>query len=235
MDAWHALNDATIGTPAYWRISLQNRAVYDHLAPFIEEYAHGDVLDYGAGKLAWRDELRRKGSSYFSLDVYDAHPELDLLHPGGAPYPLSANSYDTIFCSSVLEHSPDPLLLLKDMRRFLRDPGTVILSAPFVYYLHGEPYDYWRFSKYGLEELAERSGFTVVKMEAYGSGLYHILNLPSIASSCLLWRLGLKKIIPAVASFWYFIYRLLSGRAKEGAWSAIYTAVLKKNDSIKKI
>lgn len=231
MDAWHSLNSETIGSRAYWDIALQNRAAYMHMVPFIKEYASGDILDYGAGQLAWREDLRSRGQSYFSLDVGDTHPDLDLAHAAGAPYPLPDASYDTVFCCSVLEHATDPASLLTDIHRLLRDEGTVILSVPFIYYLHGAPFDYWRFTRYGVEALVHSAGFDILQTEILGNGLYHILNLPSIAFSCLLWKLGMKRFIKPATSFWYAIYRALSGKRCGDTWASIYTVVLCKSQS----
>lgn len=229
MDAWHSLNKETIGSPAYWDIALQTRATFEHLLPVIKEHAFGDILDYGAGQLAWRDALRAHGKSYFSFDIYDAHPELDLVAPfpqrGG---PLPDASCDTVFCCSVLEHARDPLSLMTDMRRILRTDGVAIICVPFIYYLHGAPYDYWRFTRFGLEELITSSGFSLVKMHTLGNYLYHILNIPSIASSCLLWRLKMKKLIKPTTAFWYGIYKFLSGKAVHDTWAVLYTVVLRK-------
>jgi SAM-dependent methyltransferase len=233
--AWQDLNTATIGNPAYWKIALQNKVFYEHMQPIIQRYAHGDILDYGAGRLAWREELRSRGKTYVSLDISAEHAELDLVHPAGAPYPLPDASYDTIFCCSVLEHSPDPPLLLRDMYRLLRQDGICILSVPFIYYLHGAPHDYFRFTRYGVEHLADSAGFVLEAMHCFGSsGLFHVMNMISVGLSSLCWKLDIKQGPTAATALLIRAYNVLAGKnartqpANE-AWAAGYTAVMRKN------
>jgi hypothetical protein len=57
----------------------------------------------------------------------------------------------------------------------LKKNGQLILSAPQMGRLHGEPDDYYRFTKYGLCYLLEQNGFTVEVIEAHG-GIFRALG-----------------------------------------------------------
>lgn len=50
----------------------------------------------------------------------------------------------------------------------MMDSGTLILSAPFFEPLHEEPYDFTRFTAYGLRTFVERAGFRVLRVSARG-------------------------------------------------------------------
>ena len=54
----------------------------------------------------------------------------DLLE--GAPVP--DGSFDRIFALEILEHLPQPLRLLEEARRLLKDDGRLLLSVPNPYY-----------------------------------------------------------------------------------------------------
>ena len=59
-------------------------------------------------------------------------------------------SFDAVFMMEVLEHVPEPQQALSEIRRVLKPGGRLILSVPFIFPLHEEPHDYYRYTKYGL-------------------------------------------------------------------------------------
>jgi SAM-dependent methyltransferase len=80
--------------------------------------------------------------------------------------PFRAASFDTVLCSEVLEHVPEPGRLFEEAARMLKPGGMLILSTPQVWGLHEEPFDYYRFTRYGLSHLARASGLEVVEVHA---------------------------------------------------------------------
>jgi SAM-dependent methyltransferase len=228
-NTWQQLNHETIGTPDYWDIAMQNRDFRDRMIPFVECFVKGNVLDCGAGQLTWRDDLRRKGSSYFSLDVSRTHPELDLVCNPDLPYPLADAQFDTIFCCSVLEHIKNPMATMAELYRMLRPGGALILNVPFLFYLHGAPWDYHRFTCFGVELLANDAGFNLEKLESYGGPIYSFLNAGSIVTSCLCRQTRLTGAIPYLTSFWSWIERTVDNRLdSQHIWAVGHIAVLRK-------
>ena len=190
---WNSLNAQTIGSDRHWQIALQDASFHSDMLPLLKKYAEGEVLDLGAGRMSWRYLLP---PSYFSADISIEHPDLDLLCDITRTLPFVAGSFQTIFCCSVLEHAREPWFSLEDMYRVLRGGGVTILSVPFTFYLHGQPHDYWRFTRYGGIYLAEKAGFEVEEIVTNG-GLFHlILNTPSILLSCFWAALQLNGLIP---------------------------------------
>lgn len=63
------------------------------------------------------------------------------------------NSYDIVIMMEVLEHVKEPQKAISEIYRVLRNNGQLVLSTPFILGLHDEPYDFYRFTKYGLEYL----------------------------------------------------------------------------------
>jgi len=66
---------------------------------------------------------------------------------------FTANSFDVAFMMDVLEHVPELHKAIKEVLRVLKKGGFLVLCAPFVIPIHDAPYDYFRFTKYGLELL----------------------------------------------------------------------------------
>ena len=199
--AWRRLNTNTIGTDGYWWIGLQNAAFYGDMAPLIAEHARGRTLDVGAGRLAWRNLLMQHVASYFSGDLTREHTDLNVVFDVTQGLPFADATFDTLFCCSVLEHAPEPWGALSEMYRVLVPGGIAIVSLPFLLHLHDEPHDYYRFTRYGIEHLAERAGFQVAQSVVNG-GLFHlILNLPSVVLSTIWETVRLRALIRPTTLF----------------------------------
>jgi SAM-dependent methyltransferase len=94
--------------------------------------------------------------------------------------PVEDGRYDAVLCTQVLEHVPDPLKALKELHRVLVPGGTLWLSTPFYFQEHEQPYDYFRFTQFGLRYLLEQAGFHECRIEwlgGYYGTLSHQLNL----------------------------------------------------------
>ena len=76
---------------------------------------------------------------------------------------------------SVLEHLPNPELAIKEAYRITKKGGTFITITIQNYRLHDEPYDFFRYTKYGLKKIIESSGFKISKIVPLG-------NYPILAS-----------------------------------------------------
>ncbi len=48
--------------------------------------------------------------------------------------PFADRTFDLVVCNDILEHLLDPLIVLKDAIRVLRDDGTVVISVPNHFY-----------------------------------------------------------------------------------------------------
>ena len=53
----------------------------------------------------------------------------------------------------VLEHTKNPISAVNNIYEVLDEGGYVLFSSPFIFHIHDEPYDFYRFTKYGLKHL----------------------------------------------------------------------------------
>lgn len=131
------------------------QGLYEFLA---REYASipsgADVLSVGAGGEVNHllSTIARK--SGFTLTTFDIDPERGPDVVGDiCTYDFGARRFDAVVIAEVLEHLASPPLGLQTVHRILRPGGRLILSTPFILPLHDRPYDYFRFTRYGLQML----------------------------------------------------------------------------------
>jgi SAM-dependent methyltransferase len=123
-------------------------------------YARGTLLDIGCGLRPYEPIFSRRVDRYIGLD-WPSLPEASRMDiaADALRLPLANASVDTVVATEVMEHLPDPNLLLAEIGRVTRSPGALILSVPFLAPLHEEPRDFYRFTPYSLRLLLEQHGF----------------------------------------------------------------------------
>ena len=145
--------------------------------------AHGRLLDVGCGDRRFEPLFQPFIESYTGVEheavfnTTDASKRLkgpDVLYDGSR-LPFEAAAFDTVISTEVLEHTSDPAALVAEMARVLKPNGTVILTAPFAFRLHEEPYDYFRYTPHGLASLFERAGLRIVETRPFG-GVFSVVG-----------------------------------------------------------
>src|SRR5204862_7268221 len=112
------------------------------------------MLDYGCGGQPYRTMFETKVSRYIGADVAAAaNTKIDLEFQPGRPLPLGSSTIDTILSTQTLEHVQDAHTYLAECNRLLKTGGTLILTAPMQWRHHEVPFDFLRFTKYGLIHL----------------------------------------------------------------------------------
>ncbi len=89
--------------------------------------------------------------------------------------PLESFSADVVILSEVIEHLADPLAALREASRLLRQGGSLLATAPFLFRVHPDPIDVGRYTPHWWNSSLNATGFTDVTIEAQGS-------LPSVAA-----------------------------------------------------
>lgn len=140
----------------------------------VAHYISGDVLDIGGG-----EKTRYKNlfsfDTFMCLDIYEG-PGIDIV-ASADDIPLPDESKDTIVSTQMLEHVKFPEQCVREMQRVLKPGGYAVITAPQWNELHAEPTDFWRYTKYGLTELFERNGFTVVEFHQRGGFFSHAAQM----------------------------------------------------------
>ena len=135
-------------------------------------HARGRLLDYGSGGQPYRRLFETRCDAYIAADVAvygNLVPELHL-KPNEA-IPCADASFDTVLASQTLEHVPDPDFYVSECARVIRSGGTLILTAPMQWRHHETPYDYFRYTRFGIQLLLERHGFILESIKSTGGAM----------------------------------------------------------------
>jgi len=120
---------------------------------------HARVLDVGAGDAPYAELFAH--TDYVTLD-WESSPHAGArtaaISASADAIPLPDASFDAVVLTQVLEHVRRPDVVVAEIARILRPGGRLFATVPFVWELHEEPHDYWRFTRYALEALLMDAG-----------------------------------------------------------------------------
>jgi SAM-dependent methyltransferase len=140
----------------------------------------GRLLDVGCGTKPYRALF--KVDEYLGLDIDSETTRrrgvADVLYDG-TRFPFEGARFDAVLCNQVLEHVFNPDAFVDELRRVLTPGGRLLLTVPFVWDEHEQPWDYARYSSFGLRSLLEKHGFRVLHHEKLlddASVLFQLLN-----------------------------------------------------------
>lgn len=139
----------------------------------------GCVLDAGCADKPYQRFI--SSTRYIGIEQA-AHSRADI-RAAAASLPFKDVSFDTVICTELLEHILKPAACLAEIRRVLKNGGRLYISVPQSWYLHYEPQDYWRFTRYGLEYLLKEEGFKVFDIKRVGG----FFSISAVGFTDILW------------------------------------------------
>jgi SAM-dependent methyltransferase len=132
---------------------LVTKLVKKELKKIIAKYARGKLGDIGYGEKPYENITSPYVSEHVGLDHENSlhnKPKIDLSETA-YDTPIKKGYFDTVLCTAVLEHLEEPDKAIKEANRILKSGGYAIYSVPLFWYLHEEPRDFYRYTKYGLK------------------------------------------------------------------------------------
>jgi SAM-dependent methyltransferase len=165
---WHSFRD---------EIKLMNN---------IGETAHGTLIDIGCANQRLKSYIPRN-CNYIALDyyktassLYEAIPDI---YGNAQSLPFINDCAETLTLIEVIEHLPNPSAAIAEAYRVLKVGGELIITVPFLYPIHDAPYDFQRWTRFGLEALASQNNFEVREQHYRGQPAETAALLTNIAAT----------------------------------------------------
>jgi len=173
-----------------WLIAYLNNRAFKQNRDVIK----GKVLDMGCGKCPYKEEILLTASEYVGVDwgkSYHGDEQVNIFADLNEELPFEDDTADTIVTFQALEHLKEPAYFISECYRVLKKDGSIFVTVPFMWHLHERPYDYYRFTEYGLKYIFEKAGFKDIRIGKY-CGFWPVWVLKFNYYTVRLARIGLK-------------------------------------------
>lgn len=130
-------------------------------------------------------------------------------------FPIADDSQDFLLLFNVLEHLYDYRVCLAESFRVLKPGGVLVGSVPFLFMIHPDPDDHFRFTGSTLTRLFSEAGFAPVSVDPVGSG-------PVTASAHMILGLVPTRPLRMITAITASLLDGVLGMITRKDWSAVY-------------
>lgn len=123
------------------------------------------VLDAGSGEAPYRDLFKHAQYESADFEKVDKRYAPSTYVCDLKSIPTAGDRFDFVVFNQVMEHLPEPQLVLNELFRVLKPGGRMIYTGPLFYEEHEQPYDFFRYTQFGLKHLFGTSGFEIQRLE----------------------------------------------------------------------
>jgi len=157
---------------------IARRGLYRNIKK-LGHHITGKTLDVGCGIKPYENLFQ--SSEYIGLDIdqegHDhSNSKIDVFYDGKT-MPFKDGEFDNIVTFQVFEHVFNPNEFLKEINRVIKPGGKLLLAVPFVWDEHEQPYDYARYSSFGLTHVLNQNGFEIIEIKKSVNNLGVIFQL----------------------------------------------------------
>ena len=137
------------------------KGLYRHVRALASEI-RGRTLDVGCGQKPYESLFR--SSAYIGLEMDTPEnrkqKKADVYYDGKV-FPFDSEEFDSVVINEVFEHVFDPDGFLAEVGRVLKPGGALLMTVPFVWDEHETPWDFARYSSFGISAILRKHGFQV--------------------------------------------------------------------------
>lgn len=183
----------------YFGISY-SRKLLDNVLNRKKHYFHGSVLDIGGGRKRGKFMPSKTEKWIFADLDQELHPDVIC---NVEKMQFENDSFDTIKATQLFEHVENPENGIRECYRVLKKGGHFIISAPFIYPIHADPYDFQRWTDTKWKNILTETGFEIE--EFYDIGKYFTVLIDMFKN----FNQSLPSILRYIGYIFYPLYSLL--------------------------
>ena len=128
-----------------------------------------NILDLGGNKISKRGRFNIESYDHLQVTYADIstlkRPDVkaDAEH-----LPFKSSCFDAVICAELFEHIRNPEYVLVEIDRVMKPGGTLLITAPFLFRIHGDPEDYARYTETYWRSILISIGFRQFEIEKQG-------------------------------------------------------------------
>jgi len=151
----------------YYFWATYRRKILDKLLEENKHYYKGIVLDIGGRERGKFRKPKDKVKKWIFADIEEKYNP-DIVLDVCDMEQIQDESINAINATELFEHVENPEKGLQECFRVLKKEGVMILSVPFLYPIHGDPYDFQRWSEEKWRRKLKEIGLKIEKFEIMG-------------------------------------------------------------------
>ena len=151
----------------------ETKVTSEMIRKILSKKSNQNWLDVGCGSTPYKKFF--KGNKYTGIDIerkgYGQAKKLVDKFYDGKTIPFDNEIFDGAICTQVLGVCDDEISLVKEINRILKKDGYFVVATPFIYREVEKPYDFRRFTSFGIEKLLADNDFEVIENKKILSAL----------------------------------------------------------------
>jgi len=183
---------------------------------------YGKVLDVGGKKEHKRGEFRPPLTDVHTWEYLNIDESTNPDYCCSADdIPVENGLFDIVMLAEVLEHLEKPYAVLNECYRVLKKDGKMIVTIPFLFPIHADPYDFQRWTDIKIKLEFEKAGFNDIEVKPMGSLfaviydiIYTSLTFTSKKSQSFRNRFIRRFILRPLSSLFLYFDRIYMYKAK---------------------
>jgi len=128
----------------------------------------GKILDFGCGSKPY-ETLFSSATAYIGIDIEDSghfhkNSKIDYFYDG-ENLPFNDAEFNTVVSFETFEHIFNLPTILSEINRVTQKSGYLLISIPFAWGEHEAPYDYARYTSFGINDILNKSGYKIIELK----------------------------------------------------------------------
>jgi len=135
------------------------------------EYKKGRFMDFGCGEKPYESLFEFK--EYIGVDIkksgHSNEKKKADAYYDGITIPFDDNYFDGALANQCFEHIYNIKHIISEINRVLKPGGILIITLPLAWEEHEIPYDFFRFTSYGIKNILNENNFKVITIKKLNS------------------------------------------------------------------